>query len=806
MKLLILLLLIPLSAVQAQFEAKRAFQQGHYEQAILQWQAALASSQKTSHRLASMFGIARAYQWIGAYDKALATLNTALPIAAQTGNTIYHALLLNELSKLRLSQAQKWEKHAIQSAEKALSLARQTNNPLILAEILKHRGHLLTTDYDYEGALAAYREALIYTQKISPFSKGETLDSPFSKEEIEALHGKILISLAQTTFLLEKDNAYQYDDKQQAFKSSIAAVKRALAASQNETAISYSQTFALINLSQLAQNIQAQLTQPEAQLTRLAYQALIAARHKAERLNNAAAKAYVYGNLGQLYEGAKRYDEALNLTRQAVFFAQQTAKLPFLYVWQWQLGRIKKAQGDKDGAIVAYQQAIKNLQPIRRQLASTGYLNITKTFREQFAPIYFELADLLLSQAALSRDKLLRQAIETIEDFKKAELQDYFQSDCFAFDAECSDLETILDAQTAILYPIVLPDRLELLLQRADGLIQATVPIGEKILYRQIISFVSPLHHHPNPLARQRAAQKSNIEDCSPSLRGRSPPKASARTFLEPAQTLYSWLIKPLIPQLQDIKTLVIVPDGALRTIPFAALHDGQQYLIQKYALATEPTLCLSTPQKQSEQNTLLLSGLSEAVQGFSSLPCAEYELETLRSLYKTSEQPLLNDRFTLPNLQRNIKKTNYSIVHIASHGQFSANLENTFILTYDDKLSMDKLEELITLTKFKESQTVELLTLSACETAVGDERAALGLAGIALKAGVKTTLASLWKIDDEATPAVVIEFYRQLQKPGISKAVALQNAMKLMLTEKHYVRYRHPYYWAAFLLIGDWF
>lgn len=198
------------------------------------------------------------------------------------------------------------------------------------------------------------------------------------------------------------------------------------------------------------------------------------------------------------------------------------------------------------------------------------------------------------------------------------------------------------------------------------------------------------------------------------------------------------------------------------------------------------------------------LGGLSKARQGFSSLPCAEYELENLQTLYKTNSQLLLNKTFTIPILDTNIENRDYSIVHIASHGQFSADLENTFILTYDDKLSMNKLEKLMDITTL-EGKPVDLLTLSACETAVGDDRAALGLAGVALKAGVKSALASLWKVDDEATPAVVIEFYRQLRIPGISKAKALQNAQKMLLTDKKYVRYQHPYYWSAFLLIGNW-
>jgi CHAT domain-containing protein len=450
----------------------------------------------------------------------------------------------------------------------------------------------------------------------------------------------------------------------------------------------------------------------------------------------------------------------------------------------------------------------------------TGYINFMTNFREQIAPVYFELADLLLqlassTQVASSRDKLLHQAIEAIESFKEAELQNYFQSDCLDVKTECADLKLILDPKTAILYPIMLPARLELLLYRRDGLKQATLPIGEKTLHDKIVSFLSRLRHHPNPEERARnrsmlasTGSESASEVCTPSLRGNTPQKVTgpSRTFLGPAKTLYDWLIKPLAPHLRGIETLVVVPDGALRTIPFAVLHDGQQFLIQNYALAVAPSLCFNESQiLRSRENQVLLSGLSESVQGFSSLPCAKYEIGVIQTLFPQLHTTLLNQTFTTPNVQNNVNQASYSILHIASHGQFSANLENTFILTYNDKLSMDQLERLINTTTVQD-KPVELLTLSACETAVGDDRAALGLAGVALKAGVKSALASLWKVDDEATPAVVIEFYRQLKNPRMSKAKALQHAQKLMLTHESYVRYRHPYYWSAFLLIGNWF
>jgi CHAT domain-containing protein len=91
---------------------------------------------------------------------------------------------------------------------------------------------------------------------------------------------------------------------------------------------------------------------------------------------------------------------------------------------------------------------------------------------------------------------------------------------------------------------------------------------------------------------------------------------------------------------------------------------------------------------------------------------------------------------------------------------------------------------------------------LSACETAMGDDQAALGLAGVAIKAGARSALATLWSINDRASSALVMEFYRQLGDSSVSKAVALQRAQLKMLADS---AYDHPAYWSPFLLLNNW-
>ena len=198
------------------------------------------------------------------------------------------------------------------------------------------------------------------------------------------------------------------------------------------------------------------------------------------------------------------------------------------------------------------------------------------------------------------------------------------------------------------------------------------------------------------------------------------------------------------------MKTLVFVPDGSLRSIPMAALHDGDQFLIKTYAMAVTPGLSLTDPRPINRSNIKFLSmGLTEAVQGFPPLPYVDKELTTVNTLYTGTT--LMNKEFVIPVMAEEMKEEQFSIMHIASHGLVQKNAKDTFILSYDEKITMDRLAELIGLYKFRDSP-LELLTLSACETAAGDDQAALGLAGVAIKAGARSALASLWFIDDKAT------------------------------------------------------
>ena len=503
--------------------------------------------------------------------------------------------------------------------------------------------------------------------------------------------------------------------------------------------------------------------------------ALNAAGAMANALGDARGASYATGYLGALYEDEQRYEEALRLTRKAIFSAQSVEAPESLYRWQWQSGRLLKHVATMDEAIAAYRRAVHTLQTIRREF-SVSY-GVQPSFRDTAGRVYFELVDLLLQRAASIQDAgqaapLLVEARDTVELFKVAELRDYFGDECVDIALSKTTRLDLVSPTAAVIYPILLPDRTELLVSLPTGFKRFSLPLAADTLTRETRRFRSALE------------------------------KRTTREFLPWAQQLYRWLIAPLEPDLasQGIDTLVFVPDGPLRTISMAALHDGERFLIEKYAVSITPGLTLTDPRPISRERLKVLAlGVSQPVQGFPPLPNVATELEALRSLF--GSKTLLDEAFRVPAVERELREEPFTILHIASHAEFGRDVKNTFLLAFDDRLTMDRLDQLVGLLRFRD-EPLELLTLSACDTAAGDDRAALGLAGIAIKAGARSALATLWNVNDAMSSQLVAEFYRGLKDPSVSRAAALRRAQMKVIADS---RYDHPGFWSPFLLINNW-
>jgi CHAT domain-containing protein len=238
-----------------------------------------------------------------------------------------------------------------------------------------------------------------------------------------------------------------------------------------------------------------------------------------------------------------------------------------------------------------------------------------------------------------------------------------------------------------------------------------------------------------------------------------------------------------------------------LRNLPMAALYDGKQYLVEKYSIALNPGLqLLEARSLLRQQLKALTGGLTESREGFAALPGVESELSQISSELRA--EILLNQEFTKKALEKRINEAPFPIIHLATHAQFSSKVENTFLLTWDGRINVKDFDRLLRTRERQTTNPIELLVLSACQTATGDKRATLGLAGLAVRSGARSTLATLWSVWDESTAEFMAEFYRELSQTQVSKAEALRQAQLILLKNS---KYEHPYFWAPFVLVGNW-
>jgi len=729
-------------------QGTQAFQRGAFTEALSQWKQAADLYKGTgnySMQIEALTHSAHASMELGQSKQALQSLELALALANQNGQSSLEAAVLGQLGHTYLSLRQLTE--ASEYLQRATTLGRQQDSATLLAAALNDLGIVSALHQRDKEALEAFQESLELAQKAK---------LPLLAATARTNAARALLRLGQpTSSRLTLDGAFE---------------------SLKNLSSSRQKSLGLIGIALGYQRLIPQLPQERDPLLLRTAGVLQEAVSDAERQGDKRTLSYALGYLGHLYETEFRMDEALQLTRRALFIAQSVDAPESLYRWQWQLGRQLAATGRLDQAIASYRQATMTLQPIRSEMtqaSSDGPLSEQETVK----PLFFELADLLLQRAALTDevkaiDSDLLAARDAIESYKTAELRDYFKDDCV--DAVRSRLTTFdrLSPDTAVIYPIMFTSRLELLMSLPTGLKRITVPVTADQLTQEIRAF-------------RRVVEKRTTHE-----------------YLPHAQQLYDWLIRPLEADLSPlpVTTLVFVPDSALRTIPMAALHDGSTFLINKFALAMTPGITLTDPRPLNRDKLrFLTAGLTKSVQGFPPLPHVVEEVQSLQQLY-TGEQ-LMNQAFQASRLEHELRDGQYGGLHIATHGQFSTDVNDSFLLTFDGKLTMQSLDHLIGLFRFRQ-EPLELLTLSACQTGIGDDRAALGLAGVALKAGARSALATLWFINDEASATLIAEFYRQLRHPAVSKAVALQRAQVKLLSDRIY---GHPAYWSPFLLMNNW-
>jgi CHAT domain-containing protein len=383
--------------------------------------------------------------------------------------------------------------------------------------------------------------------------------------------------------------------------------------------------------------------------------------------------------------------------------------------------------------------------------------------------------------------------------------------------ADLNALRTNLKQLNAVMiYPLILDDRLELIITTPDSPpLRRTVNVKREDLNKAILDFRNAVQSNDNRVDHY-------------------------------AKNLYQWLIKPLEADLQasNPKTLIYAPDGQLRYIPIGALHDGKQWLTERYAINIITAKSLTNLTQQPTQQPKILAGAIGGKRGeetsvtvgprsfqFGGLPATDTEIDSIQTLQPSTTTTLKSTQFTLPNIKP--KFADYNILHLATHAAIvPGNPEDSFILFNNKTTATLKEIENWTLSNF------DLVVLSACETGLagnfgtnGEE--ILGLGYQFQTRGAKATIASLWKVADDSTQQLMTAFYQAL-KAGQSKTQALQTAQRSLIarpdrnptsgtsgtrsdiepklvgqpnpsaSKSMHGQYRHPYYWAPFILIGN--
>jgi CHAT domain-containing protein len=860
-------------ALELAQKGQQRYDAGQFDEAAQLWQEAAQAYEKTSDRegmAKSLINRAQALQDLGLYPRACDTLlqafaiensdckpeeidrllKTLYPKHKESLSPLTQAIGLRSLGDVLRRQGML----ELSQVTLQLSWTIAENTPEASATLLslgnteRAIGNKIRDRMDYEAiteiidrqsqdaVLAPYQPAFnTYQQAVTVASS-----SPIPKLQAQLNHLKLLLDLQQwwtdqTNRRIASWSRFEEFASIVRGKTFLSALETKLSnealkiQSQIESnlatlAPSRAGIYARINFAQsLIQSKQTDKVEP----------VLDIALQQARTLGDVRAESYALGYLGKVYDRNKQLNKATELTQEALILSQQENSFgdarEITYLWQSQLGNLLKEKGDTKGAIVSYVSAFNTLQSLRSDLNANNR-DVQFDFLQEVKPVYLELADLLLQsnltpeelntlvlvnpdpvrgqsnlQTSNSRLELARRAIESLQ---LAELDNFFQDPCSQETDVAVQIEQI-DPQAAVIYPIVLKDRIEVILSLpGKPLEEAVISIKES----DVNDTLDRLYDYLDNTTVNNSA-RNILATANPDPQEL---KANLQQLLPIFTQIYDWLIRPFETSLKASQTqnLVFVLNGQLQRVPMAALYDGKKYAIEKYGIALVPSLQLMDLRKlERQQLKVLAAGVSQQVQVqgeiFPALVNVPIELNAIAQAFPASEK-LLNREFTVTTFQSQLQ-SNFPIVHLATHGLFSSNPQKNFIITGDGN-SID-IERLSTLLRTEKTNDLELLVLSACETATGDERAVLGLAGVAIRSGARSTLATLWAVEDASTAALMSQFYQELKRPQMKKLTALRMAQRSLLeslkSQPPFDELKdlppHPYYWAAYVLVGNW-
>jgi len=802
-------------------EASRLLEQGiqqhrtsQYEAALQSWEAALKLYRKVKDGYGEAMALSNlgiAYYSLSQYDKAISYYQQALPIFKRVKDHNSEARALTNLGIAYYSLSQ---------YDKAISYHQQA---LLLFQQIKDRngeaGALMNLGIAYD-ALSQYNKAISYYQQALPlfqlakdrYGEALALSNLGNSHRSLSQSGKAISYYQQALPLFQL-----FKDRNSEAKTLNSLGTAYLSLSQYDKAISYYQ------------------------------QALPLFQLFKDRNSEAGA----LNSLGTAYSLLSQYDKAISYYQQALPLFQQIKDRSGEAGLLSNLGVVAEEQKQPELAIIFYKQSVNVWESIRigiRQLPKEQQATYTQSVEKT----YHSLADLLLKQ-----DRIM-EALQVLDLLKVQELQDYLrdrnnnvlpeqklpflepeprilqqietaiaaqtlsqqlnspaiqtlsQQLKATAPAQNLTLSTYRDLQTrvqklgkniALFYPLILDDRLELVILTRDR---------------------PPIH---KPVAITQKQLETEIQDFRKQLQGRSP------LIKQPAQQLYQRLIQPIATELKTagVDTLVYAPDSIMRYVPLAALHDGNQWLAERYQINYLTALALTPLEPDKNSNPRVLAGaLTEKSQvtilgktyDFPALQFTQPEVENLAKLLPNTTT-LIDKTFNRDRLSTGASQS--TILHLATHGMFVPDSPDQSIIVLGNGTSIS-LREIEQQWKFP---NVSLVVLSACETAIGGKLGSgieiLGFGYQMQRAGSRASISSLWTVDDGGTQGFMNTFYtalkqgktpaaaiQQTQQDFISGKVTSQDVQQFRASGGRYVEggipidLTHPFYWAPFILIGN--
>ena len=719
---------------------------GQLSKAIRAWKAAAQIYRERGEGniepqlAATLVDLGQAYNALGQFRRALPLLEEAIELAQKTQSLKIQAIGWDVLGTSYLLSGN--YERAIESYRTSLNLSRQLNQAVEITAALNNLSNAFSrrqAQYQAQAEWAKLEEDGAEAHRLQNLAEKDRHSAiKAATQAVEASRHQLSLSAVRARLHLRSLSPQEGD------RAELLKMLQQLPDSRRKA-------YELINLA-------AQMDETEAIKT------LEWAIAVARRLGDLRTESFALGAKGRLYERREEYELALKFTYQAQLAAQQVSARDSLYRWQWQAGRIYRATGQLQEAKVAYRQAVKSLQSIRGDIAIASQ-KFQLDFRDRIEPVYRELLAILLASGSPQE---LKEALQVFEALQLSELQNFFGDDCLEIISAAREPETLLSqTNTAVIHTIILPAQTYLILQLPDNQL-----------------FAYPVNISQPRLEKLLLEWRFALEDIS------------SYRYLDLSRQLYDLLIRDLEIQLNaaNPKAIIFINDGLLRNVPMAALHDGKQFLLEKYPLAVSLGLNFAPTMQPSENLQPLIFGLGVAIPPFNALPNIERETKEIQTIL--GGRRFLNEDFTWHNLREQVINENYPVVHLATHGRFGGNAESTFLQAFERQISLTDLENLLS----NRQKPIELLTLSACQTAAGNDRSTLGLAGVAIRSGVKSTLGTLWFVDDATTVDLMRDFYQYLSE-GMTKAEALRKAQLNQITAPG----SHASIWSSFVLIGNW-